>query len=73
MLSGLQVHGRCVCQHNTAGENCERCKDFHHDSPWRPGGENTADMCRSRQTNLLTQNVNRYYNIQIFLLDFGRI
>ncbi|XP_037624636.1 laminin subunit beta-4 [Sebastes umbrosus] len=40
------VHGRCICQHNTAGENCERCQDFHHDIPWRPGGENTADSCR---------------------------
>uniref|UniRef100_A0AAQ5YRY5 Uncharacterized protein n=1 Tax=Amphiprion ocellaris TaxID=80972 RepID=A0AAQ5YRY5_AMPOC len=40
------VHGRCVCQHNTAGENCEHCQDFHHDSPWRPGGENAADICR---------------------------
>uniref|UniRef100_A0A3B4VQS4 Laminin N-terminal domain-containing protein n=1 Tax=Seriola dumerili TaxID=41447 RepID=A0A3B4VQS4_SERDU len=40
------VHGRCVCQHNTAGENCEKCQDFHHDSPWRPGGEDTADICR---------------------------
>ncbi|XP_023255175.1 laminin subunit beta-4-like [Seriola lalandi dorsalis] len=40
------VHGHCVCQHNTAGENCEKCQDFHHDSPWRPGGEDTADICR---------------------------
>uniref|UniRef100_A0A672YKN1 Laminin subunit beta-1 n=1 Tax=Sphaeramia orbicularis TaxID=375764 RepID=A0A672YKN1_9TELE len=42
----LHVHGRCVCQHNTAGQNCERCQDFHHDSPWLPGGENAVDVCR---------------------------
>uniref|UniRef100_A0A3Q2TNH0 Laminin subunit beta-4-like n=1 Tax=Fundulus heteroclitus TaxID=8078 RepID=A0A3Q2TNH0_FUNHE len=40
------IHGRCVCQHNTAGENCERCQPLYNDSPWRPGGENTASICR---------------------------
>ncbi|XP_028304206.1 laminin subunit beta-4 isoform X2 [Gouania willdenowi] len=40
------VHGHCVCQHNTAGENCEQCQHFHHDSPWRPGGERPESICR---------------------------
>ncbi|XP_034031453.1 laminin subunit beta-4 [Thalassophryne amazonica] len=40
------VHGHCVCQQNTAGENCERCQDFHHDSPWRPGGQAGPEICR---------------------------
>uniref|UniRef100_A0A8C1VN89 Laminin, beta 4 n=1 Tax=Cyprinus carpio TaxID=7962 RepID=A0A8C1VN89_CYPCA len=40
------VHAKCVCQHNTAGFNCERCHDFYHDAPWRPGGKTDSDVCR---------------------------
>ncbi|XP_056455383.1 laminin subunit beta-4 [Gadus chalcogrammus] len=40
------VHGRCVCQHNTAGDNCERCEDLYNDAPWRPGSDDEPHTCR---------------------------
>uniref|UniRef100_A0A4W5Q591 Laminin subunit beta-1 n=1 Tax=Hucho hucho TaxID=62062 RepID=A0A4W5Q591_9TELE len=43
---GNVIHGRCVCQHNTVGTNCERCQDFYNDVPWRPAGQTDPHVCR---------------------------
>ncbi|XP_078090835.1 laminin subunit beta-4 [Mustelus asterias] len=45
------VQGQCVCQHNTDGVNCERCKDFYNDSPWQPAIGTQRDECRRCNCN----------------------
>ncbi|KAI3379666.1 hypothetical protein SNEBB_003228 [Seison nebaliae] len=31
-----KIYGQCRCQHNTAGNNCEKCIDGYHKLPWQP-------------------------------------
>eukprot|EP00076_Gallus_gallus_P030125 XP_015154529.1 laminin subunit beta-3 [Gallus gallus] len=40
------VHGRCECQHNTAGPNCGHCAALYNDRPWAPAEDNDPHECQ---------------------------
>ncbi|XP_075377879.1 laminin subunit beta-3 isoform X5 [Mycteria americana] len=50
-VSTEQVHGHCVCQHNTAGPNCDRCATLYNDRPWAPAEDNDPHECQRCNCN----------------------
>eukprot|EP00079_Xenopus_tropicalis_P034363 XP_017948134.1 PREDICTED: netrin-4 [Xenopus tropicalis] len=47
----VQVHGRCICKHNTAGPHCEHCAPLYNDQLWeaangKTGEANTCKKCK---------------------------
>nr|XP_033815617.1 laminin subunit beta-4 isoform X2 [Geotrypetes seraphini] len=63
------VHGRCICQHNTDGVNCERCKEFYNDAPWRPAQEQQDTTCRKCNCNGHTMRC--HFDMAIYLANNG--
>lgn len=62
----FKVHGKCVCQHNTDGLNCEKCKEFYNDAPWSPAVGFQDNACRRKcSTNVINHTFKNYFKLYI--------
>ncbi|XP_056197392.1 netrin-4 isoform X7 [Falco biarmicus] len=51
--TGGEVHGKCMCKHNTAGSHCQHCAPLYNDQPWQPADGKTGapKECQSCKCN----------------------
>ncbi|XP_072044418.1 netrin-1-like isoform X2 [Amphiura filiformis] len=57
----------CDCRHNTAGPECEQCKQFHYDRPWARATPKDANECVACNCNLHARKCR--FNMQLYQLS----
>lgn len=60
---------RCNCKHNTAGQECEKCKPFHFDRPWGRATSGDANECVACNCNNHARRCR--FNMELYQLSGG--
>ncbi|XP_053984955.1 netrin-3-like [Hylaeus anthracinus] len=60
----------CECRHNTAGRDCEKCRQFHFDRPWARATARDANECKECNCNLHARKCR--FNMELYKLS-GRV
>ncbi|XP_076819320.1 netrin-3-like isoform X1 [Clavelina lepadiformis] len=61
---------QCDCKHNTDGVNCESCKAFHYDRPWKRATSENANACVACDCNLHAKKCR--FNPDLFMKSGGK-
>uniref|UniRef100_A0A8C4Q2E6 Netrin-1 n=1 Tax=Eptatretus burgeri TaxID=7764 RepID=A0A8C4Q2E6_EPTBU len=69
-VRGASGRLECACKHNSAGAECERCRDFHLDRPWKRATARHAHECAVCNCNLHARKCR--FNPQLYQLSGQR-
>uniref|UniRef100_A0A8C3VB94 Netrin-4 n=1 Tax=Catharus ustulatus TaxID=91951 RepID=A0A8C3VB94_CATUS len=67
-----QVHGKCVCRHNTAGDHCEKCAPLYNDQPWKPGDGKTGAPNECRKCRCHNHAESCHFELSVWLASGKR-
>uniref|UniRef100_A0A8C6Z2Y8 Netrin-4 n=1 Tax=Nothoprocta perdicaria TaxID=30464 RepID=A0A8C6Z2Y8_NOTPE len=67
-----QVHGKCMCRHNTAGDHCEKCAPLYNDQPWKPGDGKTGAPNECRKCRCHNHAESCHFDLSVWLASGKR-